>query len=71
MSGYVNKQNCQFWAANNLRELHQHPLYSVKLTVWYAISSTGIISPYFFVDKEGQTVTVGAEQYMTMLEIFL
>jgi hypothetical protein len=53
MSGYVNKQNCQFWAANNPHELHQCPLQSVKFTVWCAIFSGGIIGPYFFEDKEG------------------
>jgi hypothetical protein len=51
MSGYVNKQNCRFWAAHNLGELHS--LHSVKVTVWCAISSGGIFGPYFFEGKEG------------------
>jgi hypothetical protein len=28
VSGYVNKQNCRYWAPNNQRELHQRPLHS-------------------------------------------
>jgi hypothetical protein len=61
MVGYVNKQNYKFWAANNLRELHQSPLHSAKVTVWCAVSSGGIIGPCFFEDEKGQTVTVNTE----------
>jgi hypothetical protein len=70
-SSYVNKQNCWFWAINNLPELHQHLLHSEKVTVWCAISCGGIIGPYFFEDGEGQTVTVNAKWYSAMLETFL
>jgi len=28
LNGFVNKQNCRFWAAENPRELHQRPLHS-------------------------------------------
>jgi hypothetical protein len=31
ISGYVNKQNCWFWAADDLHELHWRPLHSVKV----------------------------------------
>jgi len=31
--GYMNKQNCRYWAPNNLRELNQRPLHSAKVTV--------------------------------------
>jgi len=48
LDGYVNKQNCQFWAAQNLRELHQRPLHTAKVSVWYGISTVGIVGPYFF-----------------------
>jgi hypothetical protein len=47
MSGYVNKQNCHYWAPNNQRELPKHPLHSVKVRVWYAISSTDITGLLF------------------------
>ena len=28
LNGFVNKQNCRFWAAKNPRELNQRPLHS-------------------------------------------
>ena len=69
VSGYVNKQKCRYWTLNNPRELRQRP--SVTVTVWCAVSSHGIIGPYFFENEEGRTVTVNAEQYKVMLETFL
>jgi hypothetical protein len=38
--------------------------------VWCAVSSGVIIGSDFFKNKEGQTITVNAEQYTAMLEIF-
>jgi hypothetical protein len=62
MSGYVNEQNCCYWDPNNLHELHCHPVLSVKVTMWCAISSEGITGPCFFENAEGHAVTVNAEQ---------
>ena len=63
VSGYDNKQNCCYWALNNPHELHQCPLHSTKVTLWYEVYSHGIISPYFLENEEGRTVTVHAERY--------
>lgn len=71
MSGYVNKQNCWFWASDNLHELHQRPLHNAKVTVYCTVSSCGVIGPYFSEDKNGQTITVDAKRYTAMLETFL
>jgi hypothetical protein len=30
LNGFVNKQNCQFWAAENPRKLNQRPLHGSK-----------------------------------------
>jgi hypothetical protein len=49
---FVNKQNFGYWSATNLIEIHEKPLHSSKVTVWCAISSFGIIGPYFFADEE-------------------
>jgi hypothetical protein len=68
MSGYLNKDNCHFWAPNNPYELHQLFPHHAKVAVWCAISSHGNIGPYFFENVEGHTVTVNAEQYKVMLE---
>ena len=43
VSGYVNKQNCYYWAPNNPHGLHQCPLHSAKVIVWCAVSTHGII----------------------------
>jgi len=71
MSGYVNTDNCHFWAPNNPSELHQLFPHSEKVTVWCEIPSHGIIGPCFFETVEGHTVTVNAEQYKVMLEPLL
>lgn len=70
LAGCVNKQNCRYWESENLRELHQKSLHSPKVTVWCALSSIGIIGPYFFQDG-GVTVTVNSNRYCGMLENFL
>ena len=33
VSGYVNKQNCRYWATNNPHELHQRPLHGANVPV--------------------------------------
>jgi hypothetical protein len=71
VSGYVNEENCQDWAPNNPHELHQHPLHSAKVTLLCAVYSRGIIGPYLYENTEGHTVTVNAECFKVMLEIFL
>ncbi|XP_046668647.1 uncharacterized protein LOC124359719 [Homalodisca vitripennis] len=34
VDGYVNKQNCRYWSAENPREKHQRCLHAPKVTVW-------------------------------------
>uniref|UniRef100_A0A1B6HQ74 Uncharacterized protein n=1 Tax=Homalodisca liturata TaxID=320908 RepID=A0A1B6HQ74_9HEMI len=63
------KQNMRYWADTNPRELHQRPLHSPKVTVWCAISSAGIIGPWFFEENE-VTVTVTSDRYVNMLQNF-
>ncbi|PNF14829.1 hypothetical protein B7P43_G06330 [Cryptotermes secundus] len=71
LNGYVNKQNCRYWAQENPAVLHQRPLHSPKVTVWCAVSARRVIGPYFFEDIARNTVTVTSERYVTMLETFL
>jgi hypothetical protein len=40
LSGYANKQNFRYWSDINLRQLHQKPLHSSKVTVWCTSSSS-------------------------------
>ena len=69
LTGCVNKQNMRYWADTNPHELHERPLHSPKVTVWCAISSTGIVGPWFFEENE-VTVTVNSDRYVNMLEEF-
>jgi hypothetical protein len=69
VTGCVNMQNMRYWATDKTRELHQRPLHSPRVTVWCAISSVGIIGPWFFEENE-QTVTVTSDRYVNMLEEF-
>lgn len=71
LSGYTNKQNSRYWALENPQELHQHPLHSQKVTVWCAVSSMGIIGPYFFEDHNENALTVNAARYTDMINQFL
>ena len=71
MKRYVNKQNFRYWADANPQQLHEKPLHSEKVTVWCAMSSNGIIGPYFFEDAAGHSVTVTSARYLQMLETFL
>ena len=41
------------------------------MTVWCAVYCYGITGPYFFEIEAGRTVSVNAERYKTMSEIFL
>jgi hypothetical protein len=52
----VNKQNYHFWTSEQSSVFHKTPLNSAKVTVWYGVSSFGILGPYFF-EKNNVTVT--------------
>ena len=72
LDGYVNKQNCRFWAAENLRELHQRPLHTAILLRFQfgaAFRQWGSLVLTFF--EEGATVTVTSGCYVEMLRNFL
>jgi hypothetical protein len=66
LNGSVNRQN---WAPTN-PQLHERPLHSPHVVVWFAISAQGIIGPNFFEGDDGVSVTVNAERYNCMLETF-
>ncbi|CAG4965031.1 unnamed protein product [Colias eurytheme] len=69
LNGFVNKQNCRYWAprGQNPRLKHQQPLNSPKVTVWAALSVNGIIGPFFFENSRGVTVTVDGDVYRRMI----
>jgi len=55
ISDTVNKQN-------NPLEIHRQPLRHPKAIVWCALSSTGIVGPYFF-EEYGSTFTGAFNRY--------
>jgi len=71
LTGYVNKQNYRYWADSDPKEVHERPLHSSKVTVWCAVSSHGVIGPYFFENEERITMTVTSDRYVEMLQSFV
>ena len=70
VSGFVNKQNFRYRSQANPRAPHEKPLHSQKVTVWCAMSASGIIGPYFFENEAGKAVIVNADCYVEMLQNF-
>jgi hypothetical protein len=68
LSGFVNKKYFLYWSATNHIELHERPLNSSKVSVCCAITSFGIIGPYFFVDEREKVVTVTGPRYVHVSE---
>ena len=68
MNGHVNRQNCLYWAKETQRELHEKPLQSQRVTVWWALIKVGIIGLYFF--KADSRKTVNSEGYVAMFQDF-
>ena len=48
LGGYVNKQNCRIWGAENSHAYIEKPTYPNRVTVWCGFWSRGIIEPFFF-----------------------
>ena len=69
LTGQVNTQNCRVWASNAPDIVLETPPHSSRVTVWCAMSPTGIIGP-FFKDADGHTQTVNKERYVDILKRF-
>ena len=65
LCGGVNKQNCRIWGTERPQEVYEVPQGADSIMVWCAISSRGIIRPYFF-----ENVSVTGESYKKMLRYF-
>lgn len=68
LNNAVNKQNFRFWGTDKPNMYAEKPLHGEKVTVWAALSSSGIIGPFFFQDSEHNTVTVNSERYLRLLK---
>lgn len=58
----VDEQIFRFKATENSQELHQRPLSSPYVTVWYVVAEFSVLDPYFF-EENGLTVTVNSNRY--------
>lgn len=67
LNGYVNSHNAIHWGSVKPTEVVQKPLHPLKVTVWCAMSSAGIIGPYFY-EENGTTATVNGRRYLELLQ---
>ena len=65
----MNSKSNVYWGTSPPVEVAERPLHSCKVTAWVAISSRGIIGPFFF-ERNGVTVTVNSERYVEVLDKF-
>ncbi len=70
LSGFINKQNCHFWANDNPRTIVEKPMHPSKVTVWCAFFAGGIIGLFFFENDASNSVTVTRERYCAMITNF-
>jgi hypothetical protein len=68
LNAHVNKRNCRFWGTEKPDFCMGRSLHSDKLTVWAALSSSGIIGPFFFEDENGDTETINSVRYLELLK---
>ena len=65
----MNSKNNVYWGTSPPVEVAERLLHSCMITAWVAISSRGIIAPFFF-ERNGVTVTVNSERYVEVLDKF-
>ena len=71
LGGYVNKQNCRIWGAENPHACIEKPMHPKRVTVQCGFWSKGIIGPFFFENKQEESVTVNGDRYRALLNEFL
>lgn len=67
----INKRTNVYWGMEKPTIVNQRPLHSPKVTAWCALSSTGIIGPFFFEDQRGVTVNVDQQSYGSVFKLFV
>ena len=67
ISGHVNSHNAVYWGSQKPTTVIERPLHPIKVTIWCAMSSHGVLGPYF-IEENGVTVTVNGARYLDMLD---
>ena len=71
LSGQLHSQNSRYWAEQAPAHFTStSALHPPQLNMWIAISSNGIIGPYFFMGPNHQYLTTDAARYERMLKSF-
>lgn len=70
LTGKVNSKNCVFWGKNPPQFVYEKPLHDERCTAWLAMSSHGVIGPFWIEDDNGQTVNVTTDSYGKVLRKF-
>ncbi len=65
LDGYVNAQNYRLWCAKNPHKFVESGHHPQKITIWYAISQTRVVGPFFFEE------TVNQEVYQNIIHQFI
>ncbi|GBM52615.1 hypothetical protein AVEN_16730-1 [Araneus ventricosus] len=65
LDGFVNKQNWRIWGTENPHVAVSSSPYSPKVMIWAAISSKGIIGPFF------REQTINVAKYLGILDEFV
>lgn len=65
LNGHVNRHNSIYWSTSNPQHHLEVNMNAPGLTVWAAMSSEGLIGPFFFDN------TVNGTNYLEMLQTFL
>ncbi|GBM16147.1 hypothetical protein AVEN_163161-1 [Araneus ventricosus] len=65
LDGFVNKQSWSIWGTENPHVAVPSSLYSLKVMVWVAISSKGIIGPFF------REQAINSEKYLGIMDEFV
>lgn len=67
INGYINSQNAIHWGSEKPDEVAEKQSHPQKVTIWCAVSSAGVLGPYFY-EENGRTVNVNGVRYLDVLQ---